>query len=162
MTGTGMYNHLLLPIDGSPTAQAAAQAGVALARRIGAHVTALHVVPEPSRVGLDAWAHDDSHFAAKMAQELESRGKRYTAQVREVARQAGVACECRVARGASPHAAILALARETHCDLIVMGSHGASGQPPLLGSETLKVMTLGTIPVLVHYGARGVHPHLVA
>jgi nucleotide-binding universal stress UspA family protein len=38
-----------------------------------------------------------------------------------------------------------------HCDLIVMASHGRRGVSALLlGSETVKVLTHSTIPVLVY------------
>jgi nucleotide-binding universal stress UspA family protein len=157
-----VYQHILLPVDGSPASQSAARAGIALARRIGAHVTALHVLPEPARVGLDAWAHADQRFGANIADSLEARGERYTGEVREAARQSGVACECRVLRGASPHAAILAEARKSQCDLIVMGSHGTSGAgASRVDGEAVKVVTLGEVPVLVHHGPRGSHLELI-
>jgi len=39
------------------------------------------------------------------------------------------------------------------CDLIVMASHGRRGVSAIvLGSETVKVLTHGTIPVLVYRG----------
>ena len=45
---------------------------------------------------------------------------------------------------------ILDAAKDKGCDLIVMASHGRRGVARLLlGSETMKVLTLGTVPVLV-------------
>jgi nucleotide-binding universal stress UspA family protein len=50
-----------------------------------------------------------------------------------------------------PYEAIIATARERHCDLIVMASHGRKGiKGLLLGSETQKVLVHSAIPVLVH------------
>ena len=45
---------------------------------------------------------------------------------------------------------ILDAAKDKGCDLIVMASHGRRGLARLLlGSETMKVLTLSPVPVLV-------------
>jgi nucleotide-binding universal stress UspA family protein len=49
-----------------------------------------------------------------------------------------------------PWEAILDHAKTQNCDLIVMASHGRRGVTALLlGSETQKVLTHSTLPVLV-------------
>jgi nucleotide-binding universal stress UspA family protein len=50
-----------------------------------------------------------------------------------------------------PYEAIIDTAVTRGCDLIMMASHGRRGvQAMLLGSETQKVLTHTTIPVLVY------------
>jgi nucleotide-binding universal stress UspA family protein len=50
-----------------------------------------------------------------------------------------------------PYRAIIDSALANGCDLIVMASHGRRGVSALLlGSETVKVLTHSTIPVLVY------------
>ena len=50
-----------------------------------------------------------------------------------------------------PFEAILNTARKQKCDLIAMASHGRRGlSAVVLGSETQKVLTHSTIPVLVY------------
>ena len=52
--------------------------------------------------------------------------------------------------GLHPWEAILDHAKSQSCDLIVMASHGRRGVTALLlGSETQKVLTHSTLPVLV-------------
>jgi nucleotide-binding universal stress UspA family protein len=52
--------------------------------------------------------------------------------------------------GLHPWEAILEHGKAQGCDLIVMASHGRRGMSALLlGSETQKVLTHSTIPVLV-------------
>ena len=52
--------------------------------------------------------------------------------------------------GDFPADAILQVAKQQRCDLIVMASHGRRGLAGiLLGSETQKVLTHAKIPVLV-------------
>lgn len=150
-----MYKHILLPTDGSRLSEEAAAAGLALAKALGARVTALHVLPEPVTSGLEAWTHGDEEFEERLYKSFEARGKTYLESVRKMAAKAGVACECALVRGEAPHAEIIVEGRDRGCDLIVMASHGRKGtEAVLLASETLKVMTLGTLPVLVHPSAR--------
>jgi nucleotide-binding universal stress UspA family protein len=152
-----MYKHILLPTDGSSISEEAAAAGIDIARAFGARVTALHVIPDPVLPGLESWAHHDAGFAERLSQVLEKRGTLYLETVRDAARRAGVPCECQLARDTSPHAGIIAAARDGDCDLIVMASHGRRGSDgALLGSETVKAATLGTVPVLVHRKRHGV------
>ena len=50
-----------------------------------------------------------------------------------------------------PYQAIIDAAKRNECDLIVMASHGRRGVSALmLGSETVKLLTHSTIPVLVY------------
>lgn len=150
-----MYKHILIPTDGSRLSEEAAATAIRMAKSLGARVTVLHVVPEPSTSGIDAWTHDDEQFETHLEKVLESRGNEYLATICDVAHRAGVACECAMVRGESPHAEIVVEARARGCDLIVMASHGRSGTDAvILASETLKVMTLGDVPVLVHHPPR--------
>jgi nucleotide-binding universal stress UspA family protein len=66
------------------------------------------------------------------------------------ARAAGVECATDHAIAALPWEAILAAAKKSKCDAIVMASHGRRGIASLLlGSETQKVLTHGKLPVIV-------------
>ena len=50
-----------------------------------------------------------------------------------------------------PYKAIIDTANAKACDLILMASHGRRGISAIvLGSETVKVLTHSTIPVLVY------------
>ena len=150
-----MYKHILIPTDGSKVSEEAAAAGIDLARVLGARVTALHVVPDPTASALDRWAHHDPKFETKLDQVFEKLGAVYLETIREVARGAGVRCDCRLVHGDSPHAAIIAASLEEGCDLVVMASHGRKGDSAgVLASETVKAATLGAVPVLVHRKAR--------
>lgn len=147
-----MYRHILLPVDGSRLSEEAAASGIALARALGARVTALHVVAQPTDMALEAWAHSRPDFAAQLSGQLAGRGGLFVENVCDIARRAGVPCEPQLVHGGFVHAEILATARDRGCDLIVMASHSRSDAADVvLGSETVKVMTLGSVPVLVHH-----------
>lgn len=148
-----MYRHILIPTDGSALSDQAIAAGIELARTLAARVTALHVVPEPDSCDVDVWSAGDGVADAEERYDLmrEKLAAGYLDVARKAAQAAGVPCECVSLRALHPHEAILLAAREKGCDLIVMASHGRKGPGAvLMGSETLKVMTLGEIPVLVN------------
>ena len=68
-----MYRHILVPTDGSRVSEDAADAAIALARAIGARLTALHVVTPPAQP-LECWVHGDADYTAKLASAQERRG----------------------------------------------------------------------------------------
>lgn len=82
---------------------------------------------------------------------------KYFEVAKESAAVAGVACETLHVEHDQPYQAIIDMVVQKGCDLIVMASHGRRGVSVIvLGSETIKVLTHSTIPVLVfrtpHYG----------
>jgi nucleotide-binding universal stress UspA family protein len=57
----------------------------------------------------------------------------------------------RYAEHEHPYSAIIDAANKNGCDLIAMASHGRHGLAAVvLGSETIKVLTHSTVPVLVY------------
>ena len=111
-----MYTHILIPTDGSELAGTAVQHGVGLAKRIGAKVTVLTVLP-PDMITTDT-------------QMIEIRKERMQKQLDAVAMQAaGVACEMIQVEHEDPYQAIIDTADSKGCDLIVMASHGRRGPP---------------------------------
>jgi nucleotide-binding universal stress UspA family protein len=140
-----MYEHILLPTDGSRLSEEAVEAGVRLAKALGARVTGLHVIVE-SRVAAGIGKADrpaSDHPEAAAAQHLRV--------VAEAAKRAGVPHEDFHVRAESPHEGIVAAAAARGCDLIFMASHGRRGIAGLLlGSETTQVLSRCKIPVLVH------------
>ena len=78
------------------------------------------------------------------------RSQALLASVKASAAKAGVQCAGVAVANNLPYDAIIKHARKAKCDLIMMASHGRKGLASiLLGSETAKVLTHSTIPVLV-------------
>ena len=68
----------------------------------------------------------------------------------DAATAAGIPALGHTVEGLHPWEAIIDHAKSQSCDLIVMASHGRRGVSALLlGSETQKVLTHSTLPVLV-------------
>jgi nucleotide-binding universal stress UspA family protein len=145
--GEAMYTNILIPTDGSELAGKAVQHGIALAKRIGARITVLTVLPPFRTITTDPQMIEDTPAQYKV------RMQKHAEKILDaVATQAaGVACETIQVEHEHPYQAIIDTADSKGCDLIVMASHGRHGISAIvLGSETVKVLTHCKIPVLVH------------
>ena len=146
-----MYKHILIPIDGSPTADKAIEAGIDFARGAKAKVTLFTAVPEYQPPG-------DAELMARRAISLwdHERISRDKAQAilrpaAERLRCAGGECATAYAECNRPHEAIIDAARAHGCDLILMSSQGRRGLSELwYGSETHAVLKNSSIPTLVY------------
>jgi len=142
-----MYTNILIPTDGSELAGKAVQHGIALAKRIGANVTVLTVLPPFHVFTTDTQMLEDTPAQYKTRMQ-DHAGKTLVA---DAALAAGVPCEMVHVEQGHPYQAIIDTAVLTGCDLVVMASRGRHGIAAIvLGSETVKVLTHSKIPVLVH------------
>jgi nucleotide-binding universal stress UspA family protein len=144
-----MFKQILLPTDGSELSERAVLAGVSFAKDVGAQVTGLTVRPEFHTFAYRAEVLEDTEeeFNASTEQQAE----KYLSFIRDATRTAGVDCALVQVASDDPYEAILQIAKERKCDLIIMASHGRRGiKGMLLGSETQKVLVHSDIPVLVY------------
>jgi nucleotide-binding universal stress UspA family protein len=143
-----LYQHILIPTDGSPLSEMAIHQGVALAKSIHARVTALAV-----SLPFHVFAIQPGMVMAMPEQypkDCEAAATRALGVARQAAETAGVPCESMHVWDEHPYRAIIETAVKSGADLIFMASHGRRGVSALLlGSETTKVLTHSKIPVLV-------------
>ena len=145
-----MYEHLLVPIDGSELSERAAEASLELARKVGARITGFVVEPHPPlpNMGshLTAYARDaDDHFARTEAHAREVLGQ-FAARAAAV----GVPFDGHFKRTDGVDDAILDAAAACGCDMIVMVTHGRGVFGELLfGSHTKKLLARTKLPLLV-------------
>jgi nucleotide-binding universal stress UspA family protein len=144
-----MYKHILVPTDGSPLATRGVEHGIALAKTVGAAVTALTVTVPFHIFSLDTQMIEDTR--PQYEARIKAKAAALLGAAADAAKAAGVPCNTVYVEHEQPYRAIIDTARAKGCDLIVMASHGRHGVSALvLGSETVKVLTHSTIPVLVH------------
>ena len=147
-----MFQHILVPTDGSEISDKAIRQAIELAKALGARITALHVVNE-----LHLHLPDEGFpipelpaLKRRFADDAAVHAKTILGSVKEAAKIAGIECDVATATSDTPYEMIIDQATRFKCDLIVMASHGRRGlQGILLGSETQKVLTHSKIPVLV-------------
>jgi nucleotide-binding universal stress UspA family protein len=131
---------VLQPTDLTDRSNAATRLACSLAHDLGARLVLLHVLPD-GEVTLGT--------VRTVLLDLENSRDRL-ARARERIEGSGLRCpvETLVRRG-DPVAEILKAADESHCDLIVMGTHGRSGLGRvLLGSTADAILRTAHCPVL--------------
>lgn len=142
-----MYKRILVPTDGSDITQKAVETAIGLAKSLGAHLYALSVKePFPYSAISEMQPTPPQEFYD--AQERIANGR--VLAVQKASAEVGQACDGSTVEALHPWEAIIDHAKRQDCDLIVMASHGRRGVSALLlGSETQKVLTHTTIPVLI-------------
>lgn len=142
-----MFKHILVPVDGSATAQLAVEKTLGLVKAFGSRVTAIFVIdPYPfTGVGTD-FAYGQAEYLSAATAEANA-----AIQAAKVAFEAaGVAVETSVVEAHATWRGIVQTAESVQADLIVMGSHGRTGLEKLvLGSVTQAVLSHTQLPVLV-------------
>lgn len=147
-----MFTHILLPTDGSELSNAAVQDGIRYAKSMGAKVTGICVIPSEHLSFSEGMSREAIlELPLKRRRESMKFAEASLSKIEKGAKEAGVGCEVIVEMSDQPYEAIINLAAQRGCDLIMMASHGRSGVKALLiGSETQKVLTHSNIPVLVY------------
>ena len=140
-----MFEHIVVPLDGSGIAEAALSYVAPLASRLGSRVVLLH-------------ANDDPYadmFGAELVVRTEDKQTSASAYLQGVAERltsAGIDCTSQAEVG-TPSAVILRYVDEHSPDLVAMSTHGRSGfRRMVVGSITSTILPRAQTPLLV------VHP----
>lgn len=138
-------SHILAPTDFSPNSEKAVAYAIQLARRVGAKLTLLHVVPEPTAVDysiegisiqeIQRWEEE----AEKKMKELLARAKREYGQI-----------DALQITALNPRDQIVQAASDLAADLMVISTHGYTGwQHLLFGSDAEKIVQHAPCPIVV-------------
>ena len=143
-----MFNKILLPVDGSETANLALEKAGALAKAFGSQVVLLTVIepfPALTMSEMDLGIAQQQ-YAQIAQQQADTTLVKASAAMQAMGREAQ---EMKL-EGVSAWRGIVDAAQNLDADLIVMGSHGRKGvQKLLLGSVTQKVASHASRSVLV-------------
>ena len=118
-----MYERILIPTDGSGSARKASDHGLALASRLGARVTFLHVLENPLVTGYAA--PEALPYSGQLYEDLKAAAEDVLNESVTRAREAGVEAEALLVENRRPVDAVHEV-EENH-DLVVMGTHGRRG-----------------------------------
>ncbi len=136
-----MFAHLLVPLDGSATAESVLPAASLLARRMDARLTLVHVLEPapPARI------HGERHLGRK------DEAEAYLREVAAWLEAHGASAQTRVERGGGDVALqIFRGARAVGADLVALCTHGGRGvRGFLFGRVAQQVLSHGDIPVLL-------------
>src|SRR5687768_7834923 len=115
-----MYKHILIPMDGSPLARAAAQSAVKLAAKLGAAVTGFYAAPPATPVAFKGLLPAGYDEPVDRARAIEKAAAQYLGVLEKAASAAGVRCKVQHVTDDYPADAIVAAAKRNKCDLIFM------------------------------------------
>ncbi|WP_424016963.1 universal stress protein [Halorientalis pallida] len=138
-----MYQHILLPTDGSEGFAAAADHAAAVAERFDATVHVLSVADTRNR-----FESPSSGLSSQAWDEAEHERAEAAVEDAVAALPDGVAVETHVVEGV-PKTAILDAVDDIGVDLVIMGTHGRTGiDHYLIGSVAEKVVRKSPVPVM--------------
>jgi nucleotide-binding universal stress UspA family protein len=145
-----MYRKILAVAFGTDLSMKAVKEAAQLAKGLTAKLFVLHV-----RSPMDIPHHVEggaiSRFGTeKITDEIDREERKFLEAAVALAASVGIEAETGYVTDLSPYKAIIRVAQEQHCDLIVMGTrirHGIPGY--FVKSETQKVLAHTEIPVVV-------------
>lgn len=147
-----MFTHVLTPVDGSELSMGAARHGIELARLCNAKLTSIMVSPTYRQHFEDGFAMPTVNvIRERWEEQMAERAQKVLDQIGVEAAKAGIKSGSLHVFGDAPYEAIIDAAKKNNCDVVVMGSHGYGGMKQfILGSETARVLSHSTIPVVVY------------
>jgi nucleotide-binding universal stress UspA family protein len=142
-----MFKHILIPVDGSETAQKAVEKAAGLAKAFGSAATVIYVIDPYPFTGLGSdFAYGQAEYLSAATAEAEQAIQ----AAKQLLEQSGVVPQTRVVEEQAAWRGILEAAKTTGADLIVMGSHGRHGiEKIVLGSVAQRVLSHSHLPVFV-------------
>lgn len=144
-----MYQKILVPIDGSPTAARGLAEAIKLGKLTGAHLRLIHVVDELSfalSVG-DGYAN-----AGEILNGLRDSGAEILSEAQTRVRASGLEVDTVLSDSLAGRVCdlVIAQAAEWGAELIVLGTHGRRGVGRMfMGSDAENIVRSATIPVLL-------------
>jgi nucleotide-binding universal stress UspA family protein len=142
-----MFKHILIPVDGSPTARQAIDKALAIAEAFKSAVTLIYVIDPYAFTGVGT---DFSYGQAEYLSAATAEADEAIKSAKQIFEAHGIVATGSVVEGHSVYQAILDTAESVNADLVVMGSHGRRGLEKLvLGSVTAQVLSHAHLSVLV-------------
>jgi nucleotide-binding universal stress UspA family protein len=142
----GIFERILVPIDGSPPSEAGVALATTLAKEHGASLIFVNIVDIAALTSTADYAAIDT---GAIADDVEDFGHELAEKAAATARASGITASGRVIDGPVVDG-LLDAVTASEATLIVIGSHGHTGLARVfLGSVTEHLLRHATVPVLV-------------
>jgi nucleotide-binding universal stress UspA family protein len=142
-----MFKQILVPLDGSPTSNAALGRAIGMANVFGAAITVVMVYDPYTYIPTAA---EYGTYQAQYLEDLRLEAQNTVSAASKTIEEAGIKAYSQVVESQRIWRGILDAAQSAKADLIVMGSHGRSGLDKLvMGSVAQRVLQHTSLPVLV-------------
>ena len=146
-----MISKILVPSDGSKTAQTAAGYAVDLAKQLKASIIILSVIDKRSFTAQTVPASETPrHTIEPIEDYLREAAEGYAGEIKKLCDKSGVASKVSIKMG-HPVEEIVKEAKRSKANFIVMGSHGRSAlSAAVLGSVSYGVIhNDASVPILI-------------
>ena len=141
-----MYQKLLVPVDGSPTATRGLDEAIRVARLSGGRIRVVHVLDQVQLAsGLE-------FCTADVLGVLQEAGAEIVGAAKARVEASGVPVEAHLSETLAGTVAdvVVEQARQWGADLIVIGTHGRRGVRRLMiGSDAERIVRMASVPVLL-------------
>lgn len=148
-----MFRRILVPVDGSTASNRGLRVAIDLAHDQQATLHLLHVVDELLLTPvLEGGAYFTAQQVDAYAAALRTQGGKILAKAETQAAMKGITCRTALVEtlGGPVADAIIAHAKKTRADLIVLGTHGRRGlKRAVMGSDAEGVVRASLVPVLL-------------
>lgn len=145
-----MYQNILVPVDGSETAERALREAIRLARSLSSRVRIMHVVNSTPWVAQGA-----PGVIQEMLDQLRSTAESIIHEAKAAVHEAGLEVDERLIEAIGERAGeyVVAEANGWPAELIVCGTHGRRGLRRLLvGGDAEYIVRYSPVPVLLIRG----------
>ena len=144
-----MHRHLLIGIDESAHALKAARYAIRLAKSVDAMAT-VAIVTAPLKSVVPGGAVLD-RLQSEYDAHIERQAERCLAKVRAISLENGFVCETVHVSSAQPAEALLKVADEQGCDLVIVSNHkGRAVEGLELVGEVIGILARSSIPILLY------------
>ena len=148
-----MFRRILVPLDGSPTANRGLDAAIALAKNQSARLCLVHVVDElVVTQGLNGTMYVPPGNIEDLLSALRASGEKLLRKAGEKIRQRRIRFDTALIETAGHRVAdlIVKQAKKWHADVIVLGTHGRRGlSRVVMGSDAEMIVREAPVPVLL-------------
>lgn len=142
-----MFDHLLVPLDGSELSEVALPIATAVAQKFHSKITLVSAVHIPYYIGEGI---DFAELYDNISQNQEKETKAYLQSKQRALLDAGFHVDIHLVMGEPPAEAILHTVDERAIDTIVMSTHGRGGLMRwVFGSVTDQVLRKAPVPVFL-------------
>ncbi len=143
-----MFKKILVPVDGSDPSWKALEYAAEIGRKFNSDLIIAHIIQPFYNAGFLAIPIDSNFLATQVADMNKNAEKILRAASEKVGNFPGK-IDIKIENG-HPSERILSLAKEHHCDTIVIGSRGLSGIAEfVLGSVSSNIAQYAKVPVFI-------------
>ena len=145
-----MFKRILIPLDGSPLAEAALPAGLELATRFDSKITIVRVLQPPHLMITDANGGVYATLLQELREQAEADARIYLQNFMGSLRQQGFDVGMKLVENENIAEAVLDVVDMVKADIIVMSTHGRGGISRwVYGSIADRLLQQADVPILL-------------